>query len=233
MASPPELRDDVTVLCNVTRFRYPVNMGRPKEHNEQTAIALLDAAERTVEAEGIEALSVRGVADAIGTTTRAVYSLFGSKDGLVDALGARAFELLGAAIAELPVTDDPAADLVEAGVVVFRRFALAHPVLFQIGVQRTLAAPALATRFGPARTEAFEGLQARFTRLDSGGMLGRRDPRHAACEFHALCEGLAALELRGGLPPGEEESVWRDAFTALLTGFAAPTRDSHRRRKTR
>ena len=28
-------------------------MGRPKEHNEQTAIALLDAAERIVEREGM------------------------------------------------------------------------------------------------------------------------------------------------------------------------------------
>src|SRR5437016_1282609 len=113
-------------------------MGRPKEHDERTAAALLDAAERIVDTEGVEALSVRRVAEAGRTTTRAVYSLYGSKEALVDALGARAFELLGAAITELPATRDPAADLVEAGVVVFRRFVVEHPSLFAIGFQRLL-----------------------------------------------------------------------------------------------
>ena len=70
-------------------------MGRPREHNEATATALLEAAERTVQAAGLEALSVRGVADDVGTTTRAVYTLFGSKDGLLVALGTRAFAMLG------------------------------------------------------------------------------------------------------------------------------------------
>jgi AcrR family transcriptional regulator len=105
-------------------------VGRPRRHAERTARALLDAAERIVESEGLKALSVRRVADEAGTTTRAVYSLFGSKQGLVIALGKRAFELLGTAIAALPTTPDPAADLVEAGVAVFRRFAVEHPSLF-------------------------------------------------------------------------------------------------------
>jgi AcrR family transcriptional regulator len=111
-------------------------VGRPREHDDLTALALLDAAERLVAADGIEALSVRRVAGAVGTTTRAVYSVFGSKDGLVVALGARAFDLLRAAIDLVPATDDPAADLVEAGVGVFRRFVLQHPALFRLAVQQ-------------------------------------------------------------------------------------------------
>ena len=109
-------------------------MGRPKEHDEQTAAALLDAAERIAEQDGLAALSVRRVANEVGTTTRAVYSLFGAKEGLVAALGARAFDLLGATVAALPTTGDPAADLVRAGLV-FRRFTREHPALFRIGVQ--------------------------------------------------------------------------------------------------
>ena len=37
-------------------------MGRPREHDERTAVALLTAAERAVEAGGVEALAVRAVA---------------------------------------------------------------------------------------------------------------------------------------------------------------------------
>ena len=53
-------------------------MGRPKEHDARTAAALLEAAESVVQSDGVDALSVRRVADEVGTSTRAVYSLFGS-----------------------------------------------------------------------------------------------------------------------------------------------------------
>src|SRR5262245_56592014 len=111
-----------------------MRVGRPKLHGEKTADALLETAERIVEAEGLDALTVRRVAEGVGTTTRAVYSVYGSKNGLIVALGRRAFELLRADVEALPATDDPAADLVEAGVEVFRRFAVEHPSLFRIGL---------------------------------------------------------------------------------------------------
>ena len=196
-------------------------MGRPREHDQRTAEALLEAAERTVELAGIEALSVRGLAGDVGTTTRAVYSLFGSKDGLLVALGNRAFEMLGAAIAALPTTEDPAADLVEAGVAVFRRFAIGHPSLFRIAVQRTVGPPSLASEVAIARAEAFTGLETRVARVKNAGLIGRRTVGDAACEFHALCEGLAAVELRGLMKTGKEVQIWRDALTALIAGFAA------------
>jgi AcrR family transcriptional regulator len=195
-------------------------VGRPREHNEQTAVALLEAAEEIVQVAGLDGLSLRGLADSVGTTTRAVYSLFGSKDGLLVALGARAFGMLGSAIAMLPTTEDPAADLVEAGVVVFRSFAIGHPSLFSIGVQRTMGSPELALEFASAAAEAFAGLEAKVTRVKVAGLLGSRSVRDVACEFHALCEGLAAVELRGRMTSGEETRIWRDALTALVAGFA-------------
>ncbi len=197
-------------------------MGRPKTHDEHTAAALLDAAERIAETDGAGALTVRRVAEAGGTTTRAVYSLFGSKEGLAVALGARAFDLLRVAIEALPATADPAADLVEAGAGVFRRFAIEHPSLFRVGVQHALPEPGPAAGFRPAAWAAPAQLEARIERMRDAGLLGGRSVRATACEFHALCEGLAAMELRSSLPAGDEEWIWRDALTALVRGFAAP-----------
>jgi AcrR family transcriptional regulator len=194
-------------------------VGRPREHDEATAAALLEAAERTVDAEGLAALSVRGVANDVGTTTRAVYSLFGSKDGLVVALGARAFDLLGAAVAALPETDDPAADLVQAGLV-FRRFAREHPALFTVGVQRALPSPELWDRFRGAASKALSTLHARLERLAARDGLGGRSVAEAAWQFHALCEGLAAAELRDPGVGRDPEGRWRDALDALVRGFA-------------
>jgi AcrR family transcriptional regulator len=193
-------------------------MGRPKEHDDLTAATLLDAAERAVQAAGVESLSLRRVAAEAGTTTRAVYSLFGSKQGLIVALGTRAFEILGADIRAMPRTDDPAGDLVEAGTTVFRTFAITHPSLFRIGVQRSGGPSDLGTTFRATQSEALAALQARVARLDAVGHKTRSVAR-TTLEFHALCEGLAALELRGLLPAEHEEQIWRDALTALVTGL--------------
>ena len=203
-------------------------MGRPRRHDDGTAAALVDAAERIVQSDGLDALTVRRVADEVGTTTRAVYSLFGSKDGLVVALGRRGYEILGSGIAAVPQTGDPAADLVEAGVTVFRRFAVEHPSLFRIAIQWAPAREVVAA-FRPAGLEALAGLHALVERLEPAGLLGGRSVRQAVTEFHALCEGLAVVELRTQLPlgpprsdPGEAaEEIWRDALAALVRGFAA------------
>ena len=197
-------------------------MGRPKEHGEDTRIGLLDAAERLIEAEGVAALSVRRVADEVGTTTRAVYSLFGSKAGLLVALGSRAFDWLATELELLPVTADPAGDLVAAGATVFRRLVVEHPSLFRIGVQQTGLADDDAPGIWPAAEAAMTRLEARLERLRRADGLGTRTTREAAVEFHALCEGLAALELRGILPPGEQESRWRSALAALVAGLTRP-----------
>src|SRR5688572_13518740 len=111
-------------------------MGRPKEHDDQTRERLRAAAERIVAEEGADALSVRAVAAEAGTTTRAVYSLFGSKDGLVSALAQTAFEHLYDVIDRLPDTDDPLADVVSIGTVAVRGLVREHPALYRIAFQR-------------------------------------------------------------------------------------------------
>jgi AcrR family transcriptional regulator len=193
-------------------------MARPKEHDERTAAALLAGAERMIEADGFSALSLRELARGAGTTTRAVYSLFGSKNGLVGALGSRAFELLQRGLDELPATEDPQDDVVEAALM-FRRFALEHPALFSIGIQ--LTEPSLWPRFSARAAEARASLHRLFEPLARAGLLGSRSVPEAALQFHSLCEGLAALELRRTPFGSDPEEFWRRAVQALVTGFAA------------
>ena len=42
----------------------------------------------------------------------------------------------------------------------------------------------------------------------------------ATLEFHALCEGLAAIELRRFARVSDSERIWRQALAALVEGFA-------------
>ncbi len=195
-------------------------MGRPRVHDEQTAEALLDAAERMIEADGPDALSLRRLAEQTQTSTRAVYSLFGSKDGLIVALAQRAFGILAAGIHALPTSEDPVADLVEAGVVVFRRFAVDHPSLFTLAFQqRNATVSQIWPDVRAVQQTGLAGLRQRIARLGQASELEDGAVSEATIAFHALCEGLAALELRGLLPVGEEDRIWRHALTVLVNGL--------------
>jgi AcrR family transcriptional regulator len=195
-------------------------MGRPRQYDENTAAALLDSAEQLISEGGLERVSLRRLAAMTGVTVQAVYSLFGSKEGLVAALGTRAFNLLRDGLDSLPVSDDPAGDLVEGGAVVFRRFTLSHPALFMIGVLRTSVPAEIAREFRGAQKEALARLHLRIGRLKKAGRLGARAEPQAAMEFHALCEGLASLEGRKVLHRDEAEKIWRDALQSLVRGWA-------------
>ncbi len=195
------------------------SMGRPREHDDRTAQALLDAAETLVASGGLDALSVRGVADQAGTTTRAIYSIFGSRAGLISALGARAFDLLGAYVAALPYTPDAAGDLVDAGVLGYRKLVSDHPVLVLLGVQQPPAEPEQRKRVRDAARLAWTTLHERVSRLEHQGQLRTMDVPTAATAFHALCEGLGALEIRGLLPNDRAEQQWRASLTALVAGL--------------
>jgi AcrR family transcriptional regulator len=194
-------------------------VGRHREHDETTAEALLDVAERTIAEHGVDALSLRKVAADAGTTTRAIYTLFESKNGLVAALGVRAFTLLQGDIETFPATDEPSRDLVEVALI-FRRFALDHPALFSIAFHR--GDPAIWPRTRAAATNALAVLDQRFEPLADADLLGGRSISEASTQFRCLSEGAAWTELRGNPLPPDPERFWRNAFHALITGFATP-----------
>jgi AcrR family transcriptional regulator len=195
-------------------------MGRPRLHDDGTQRDLLAAAERLLAEGGPEQLSVRRVADAAGTTPRAIYTVFGSKDGLLRALFREAFHALAAELDGLDLTDDPQADLVTAGAIGFRRWARAHPDLFRLAFEER---DAPVTRSdAQAGVEAFGRLLMRVDRCVAAGILTEGVKLDLALAFHGLCEGLASLEARGRFPPlaGRDMDVlWRRSLAALVSGY--------------
>ncbi len=148
-----------------------------------------------------------------------MYAPFGSKDALVAALGRRAFEMLDVALGKLARTAEPAADLVEASVVVFRRLAVEHPSLYRIAVQQTPTPPQVVARFAQRAGQAWHNLRARVTRLGEAGALGSRSVDAATIGLPASCEGWPHSSCAACLPAGAEERMWRDAIASLIAGF--------------
>jgi AcrR family transcriptional regulator len=198
------------------------DMPRPKLHDDTTRRALLDAAEKLIAEQGVDALSLRTVAAAAGASTQAVYSLFAGKPGLLAELATRTFAILSEGLDRLPVTDDPQADLVGVGLRVFRPYAATHPAMFRLSFQRISPTMPLTPEFQRERWESFARLELRHQRLSAAGLLVGRSPREAALQYNALLEGLASSALRGVLPKSRERQMWLSALTALVRGFAEP-----------
>ncbi len=207
-------------------------MARPNKHDATTREALLDAAEALLAGSGPDAVSVRTVADEIGASTRAVYSVFGSKSGLMGALAARGFQRLADLVNGLPVTDDPLADLAAAGPHAFRAFALASPHLFRITFDQISEDIYAQPNAYPALFASYRALATRFNRGLDLGVLTQRPVVELVFMYHSLCCGLAANELSCQPPPVGSNfwkivdgvdfaAIWTTALTAFVQGLSA------------
>jgi AcrR family transcriptional regulator len=208
-----------------------IAMARPIKHDDTTREALLDAAEALLATHGPDAVSVRSAADKVGVSTRAVYSVFGSKPGLMGALAARGFHRLADLVNGLPVTGDPLADLAAAGPHAFRVFALERPHLFRITFDRISEEIYAQPESYPALFASFSALESRFNRALASGRLAKRPMVELVFMYHSFCCGLAANELSTLPPPVganfwkvtqgvDFQTLWEDALAAFVRGLA-------------
>jgi AcrR family transcriptional regulator len=180
---------------------------------------LLREAATLLASDGPAGLTVRRVADAAGTSTAAVYDLFGDKTALVRALFAAGFRAFQARIDRLEPTADPLADL-HALAYAFRENARANPHVYDL----MFACP--FPEFRPTDDEAaragatFIALVERVQRaIDAGALAGRADD--VAAVLFAHVHGLASLELRGWLgDPARADELWDQSLRAITDGLA-------------
>lgn len=195
--------------------------------------ALLDAASEMLMYGGPEAISLRKLAAKVGTSTMAVYTSFGGKDGLITALFEEAFDRLTVAqqAAERPA--EPLlwlANLSRA----YRDFALGNPSYYALMISATLPVPASIRHKEPtadeptARTIASHPsyqnlLDAVNACMAEGSMPQNADPTVLADALWATVHGLCSLEL-AGFHESAEEAAERFSVTtgAVLRGLLTP-----------
>ncbi|MBT1631550.1 TetR/AcrR family transcriptional regulator [Curtobacterium flaccumfaciens] len=202
-------------------------MGRPREHDGATADRLITAATHMLDGDGIEALSLRVLAERVDTTTRAVYALFGSKQGLVDAVVARGFRELEERMGRASDSSgDALAELVLAALEI-REYARGHRALFELMFRHSEDPYWHETPdVHEASRQSLAVLRDRVAAIAAAGLVQQDDLRELLWCFRGLCEGLGGLEASGVL--GEEWSadVWRTGVTALVRGMRPDLRSS-------
>ena len=110
---------------------YTACMPRPPQYDDDLRRRLLDAASRMISTAGAHRLSLRSLATQAGTSTAAVYALFGGRGDLLQAVTAEGQSRFAAHLAAVAPTEDAATDLLELGVA-YRTSALADPHFYRI-----------------------------------------------------------------------------------------------------
>lgn len=170
-------------------------------------------------AAGIGALSLRSLATQVGTSTSAVYSLFGGKPELLAALYEEAFARFGASQRAVPVTGDTRTDLIALGRA-YWTWARAHPDLYSVlfsGVLGDLDPDSAQATAARATIAPLSGLVE--SAVAAGSMAG--DPLDITFGIWAAVHGAVALVLAHCAPDDEQRrSELFDATAgAVVRGF--------------
>lgn len=178
--------------------------------------ALLDTAGEILRREGLQALSMRKIAAAVGCSTMVLYSNFGSKEGLLDALFLEGFRRLHQALLATPDPED-AGEHVLALCHTYRRAAHAEPAYYAIMFQGAIAdyeAP-------PASRE--QALATMDPLIEAvGSSLQQRDgspcdaAREVAMRLWAAAHGIVSLEFAGMLPVEAADAIYERTLRDLL-----------------
>ncbi|HYK67291.1 MAG TPA: TetR/AcrR family transcriptional regulator [Streptosporangiaceae bacterium] len=195
-------------------------MPRPKQRTPQLRDRVLQAAVEKLTTEGVAGFTTRKVAEGAGTSTPAVYELFGDKAGLVRELFFEGFRMLYQRLDELATSADPRADMM-AVIPVLREFARDNPALSRLMFSRAFAEFDPGPSDRQAGTAVREFIVARVRRcIDAGVIAG--DPADIGHILLAVAQGLILQETAGwlGTSSTSMNRRWNLATAALVNGLS-------------
>jgi AcrR family transcriptional regulator len=162
---------------------------------------LVDAARALLEEDGVDAVSMRRLAERVGIRAPSIYKHLPDKRALEAALVSDGFEELAATFA---AAVDGAADPLGALADAYRRFAREHPHLYRLMTERPLPRDLLAPGVEDAAARPL---------LDAVG--GDAD---AARAVWAFAHGMTILELNDRFPADADlDSAWKRGVGAFRT----------------
>jgi AcrR family transcriptional regulator len=180
-------------------------------------LALLDAAGQLLLSEGADGMTTRRLAAMAGTTTQAIYTEFGGKEGIARAMYREGFERLGARMRAVEETSDPLFDLLELGRA-YRDAALENPHFYDVMFGRPIP------QFTP---DADDLAASRNTRdllartivrvIATGALVDGADADDLGQWLWAVVHGVIGLELNGTIEV--DEATYDEYLRLSLAGY--------------
>jgi AcrR family transcriptional regulator len=198
-----------------------VRKRRDRYHHGDLRRALVHEAVRTIQAQGVEALTLRVVGQRLGVSRTALYRHFSHKSALLAAVAREGFRTLKEELDKTMRGEGDRWQGFEAMGRAYVRFAVEHPAHYRVMFGGFLEAcqdePDLLREAG----ESFQVLVDALTLLQRAGQLRHDDSLQMARYVWAIVHGISMLiidgQLRGQVVDGEVQY----AIERLKSGIAA------------
>lgn len=198
---------------------------------EDLAAKLLAEAEELLRRDGPDGLALRELARACGASTMAIYTLYGGKPGLMQALYAVGFARLHDYALSAKVPDAPLRSLV-GQMLAYRRFALEHTGLYRLmfGGEKRFLPTNRHSRFTSLTVPVEDAYPPFGALVDTVGscLVHHRATAPQPAEVQNLAflvwaqiHGLVALEIAGYTDPADALDLYRQGIRFICTNCGA------------
>ncbi|MFI6886042.1 TetR/AcrR family transcriptional regulator [Streptosporangium canum] len=159
---------------------------------------LLDVASQLLVTIGPESLSMRRIATEAGCSTTVIYTMFGSKEGLAEALYLEGFERFRRRLESVPARRNALEHLTALGPA-YREAALAEPGYYALMFERAIPGFLPSERARTLARAALNVLDRVIADCISAGYIIPTQPRKIADALWAAAQGAISLERAGHL----------------------------------
>lgn len=201
---------------SMTLAAETVSQKKSNYHHGQLRPALIDSALVILKEQGIEALSLRGLAKATGVTQAAPYSHFRDKDELLAAVAETGFQRLALQMAEDATGLRNTQERIEKLMTSYIRFALENRPLFQLMFSRELSQmknyPTLAMTAG----KSYALISATLSKRANAPA---EDTPFLTVAIWSLCHGLTTLIIEDKINLKQFGAETLEEFVRRTTGI--------------
>ncbi|MCT9933944.1 TetR/AcrR family transcriptional regulator [Planotetraspora sp. A-T 1434] len=188
-----------------------------RSNYDELRTRLLDVASRLLTSAGPESLTVRRIAAEGGCSTQVIYTMFGSKEGLAEALYLEGFERIRRRLEAVPHRSDPFEYLTALGPA-YREAALSEPGYYSLMFERAIPGFVPSERARTLARAALNILDRVIADCISTGYLVPTQPRKIADALWAAAQGALNLERAGHL---QDSTTYDTVTTATICCFLA------------
>ena len=168
-------------------------------HHGDLRRALLEQALQTIQAGGIEQVTLRAVGEKLGVSRTALYRHFSDKQALLAAVGTEGFRMLRQALTDAWSKHGGGRAGFEAMGIAYVQFASVHPAHYRVMFGRFIESCSKDAELVQEASAAFQVLVDAVVEQQQAGLVRQDDPLRLARFDWAVVHGIAMLEIDGQL----------------------------------
>jgi AcrR family transcriptional regulator len=197
---------------------------RPERyHHGDLRQALLHATLHTIQRQGVDSVTLRGVADSLGVSRSAMYRHFADKSALLAAVAGQGFRMLRVALVDACERAGRGRPGFEAMGAAYVAFAVANPAHYRVMFGGGLATRDDDLELNDEGTAAFRVLVEAIVEQQRDGLVRPDDAQQLACYVWGAVHGIAMLAIDGllGHQQVDVTALTRFAVERLRTGISS------------